>query len=78
MVEPAIAQLFMATHAGMTTEDFEMGSKRHACFLRADLAPPTLPSESIIGAGSSSFDQVRFTTEVLIAVLPHLEALGVV
>jgi len=58
--------------------DFEKGSKLHACFVRAGLAAPTLRSEAIIGAGSNSLDQVRFTTDVVIAVLPHLETLGIV
>jgi len=58
--------------------DFEMGSKLHTWFLRAGLAAPTLRSEAIIGAGSNSLDQVRFTTDVVIAVLPHLETIGVV
>ena len=58
--------------------DFEMGSKLHTCFLRAGLAPPTLRAEAIIAAGSSSRYQVRFTTDVVIAVLPYLETLGVV
>ena len=58
--------------------DFEMGSKLHLCFVRAGLAAPALRAESIIGAGSSSFDQVRSMADVVIALLPHLEAIGVV
>jgi hypothetical protein len=46
-------------------------------FVEARIAPgaPTLRSEAIIGAGSNSFEQVRFTTDTLIALLPHLETL---
>lgn len=58
--------------------DFEMGSKLHAAFVGAGLAPPTLRSEAIIGAGANGFEQVRFTTDVVVALLPHLETLGVV
>jgi hypothetical protein len=58
--------------------DFDMGSKLHTCFLRVGLAPPTLRAEAVIAAGSSSRDQVRFATDVVVAVLPHLETLGVV
>jgi SAM-dependent methyltransferase len=67
-----------AVRASTHAIDLEMGSKLHACFLRAGLAAPTLRSEAIIGAGSNSLDQVRFTTEGVIALLPHLETLGVV
>ena len=56
--------------------DFEMGSKLHTAFVRGGLAAPTLRSEAIIGAGSNSFEQVRFTTDTVIALLPHLEMLG--
>jgi SAM-dependent methyltransferase len=58
--------------------DFEMGSKLHTAFVRAGLPAPALRSEAIIGAGSNSFEQVRFTTDTVIALLPHLETLGVI
>ncbi len=56
--------------------DPEMGAKLPAVYAAAGLLAPKLAMETVIGAGASGGDQVHFTTDVLVTLLPELERLG--
>ncbi len=56
--------------------DTEMGAKLPAVYATAGLTPPKLAMETVIGAGAGSAEQVHFTTDVLVTLLPELERLG--
>jgi len=56
--------------------DPEMGARLPAVFAAAGLPAPKLAMESVIGAGAGGAEQVHFTTDVLVTLLPELERLG--
>jgi SAM-dependent methyltransferase len=56
--------------------DSEMGVKLPLVYTSAGLPEPTLAMETVIGAGVNSADQVHFTTDVLVTLLPDIERLG--
>jgi SAM-dependent methyltransferase len=56
--------------------DPEMGAKLPAVYAAAGLRPPRLAMESVIGAGAGGAEEVHFTTDVLITLLPELARLG--
>jgi SAM-dependent methyltransferase len=56
--------------------DPEIGAKLPAVYAAAGLPAPKLAMESVIGAGAGSAEQVHFTTDVLVTLLPELERLG--
>jgi len=58
--------------------DPEMGAKLPTVYAGAGLRPPRLVMESVIGAGAGGAEQVHFTTDVLVTLLPELEMLGLV
>jgi SAM-dependent methyltransferase len=57
--------------------DLRMGIKLHATFVAAGLPEPTLRSESVIGGGKSSADQVHFKTDLACTLAAKMERLGV-
>jgi SAM-dependent methyltransferase len=56
--------------------DTEMGAKLPAAYAAAGLPAPKLAMETVIGAGAGSAEQVHFTTDVVVTLLPELERLG--
>jgi SAM-dependent methyltransferase len=56
--------------------DSEMGAKLPAVYAAAGLPAPKLAMETVIGAGADSAEQVHFTTDVVVTLLPELERLG--
>lgn len=64
--------------AGFTAggADTEMGAKLPAVYAAAGLPAPKLAMETVIGAGAGGAEQVHFTTDVLVTLLPELERLG--
>lgn len=58
--------------------DMQMGMKLHSTFVAAGLAVPSIRYESVIGAGAHCSDQVHFTTDVAVTLLPDIERLGLV
>jgi SAM-dependent methyltransferase len=54
-----------------------MGSRLHAAFLGAGLAPPALRMEAMIGAGDGSADVLTIFSGVIRTLLPHIERYGV-
>jgi SAM-dependent methyltransferase len=64
----------------MTTNgaDMQMGMKLHSTFVAAGLPTPSMRYESVIGAGANSSDQVHFTTDVAVTLLPDIEKLGLI
>lgn len=58
--------------------DTEMGAKLPAVYTAAGLPAPKLAMETVIGAGAGSAEQVHFTTDVVVTLLPELERLGLV
>lgn len=58
--------------------DTEMGAKLPAVYAAAGLPAPKLAMETVIGAGAGGAEQVHFTTDVLVTLLPELERLGLV
>jgi 2-polyprenyl-3-methyl-5-hydroxy-6-metoxy-1,4-benzoquinol methylase len=58
--------------------DMQMGMKLHSVFAAAGLSTPTMRYESVIGAGANCSDQVHFTTDVAVTLLPDIEKLGLV
>jgi SAM-dependent methyltransferase len=58
--------------------DTEMGAKLPAVYTAAGLPAPKLAMETVIGAGAGSAEQVHFTTDVFVTLLPELERLGLV
>jgi SAM-dependent methyltransferase len=58
--------------------DPEMGAKLPTVYATAGLPSPKLAMESVIGAGADGVEQVRFTTDLLVTLLPELERLGCV
>lgn len=58
--------------------DTEMGAKLPAVYAAAGLPAPELAMETVIGAGAGGAEQVHFTTDVLVTLLPELERLGLV
>lgn len=56
--------------------DTEIGAKLPAVYAAAGLPAPKLAMETVIGGGAGSAEQVRFTTDVLVTLLPELERLG--
>ncbi len=53
-----------------------MGAKLPVVYAAAGLRAPKLAMETVIGAGAGSSEQVHFTTDVLVTLLPELERLG--
>jgi SAM-dependent methyltransferase len=58
--------------------DPEMGAKLPSVYAAAGLLPPKLAMESVIGTGAGGVEQVHFTTDLLVTLLPELERLGCV
>ena len=58
--------------------DPEMGAKLPSIYAAAGLLTPNLAMESVIGAGAGGVEQVHFTTDLLVTLLPELERLGCV
>jgi 2-polyprenyl-3-methyl-5-hydroxy-6-metoxy-1,4-benzoquinol methylase/ketosteroid isomerase-like protein len=58
--------------------DMQMGLKLPSTFVAAGLPTPAMRYESVIGAGANSSDQVHFTTDVAVTLLPDIEKLGLV
>ena len=56
--------------------DSEMGAKLPAVYGAAGLPAPKLAMETVIGAGADSAEQVHFTTDVVVTLLPELQRLG--
>src|SRR5262249_36569153 len=56
--------------------DSEMGAKLPAVFAAAGLPEPKLAMETVIGAGAGSAEEVRFTTDIVVTLLPELERRG--
>lgn len=88
--EPTWTHAFSAPHVsswqrccGLVVEgltaggaDPEMGTKLPAVFTAAGLPAPKVAMETVIGAGAGGVEQVHFTTDVLVTLLPELERLG--
>jgi 2-polyprenyl-3-methyl-5-hydroxy-6-metoxy-1,4-benzoquinol methylase/ketosteroid isomerase-like protein len=64
--------------AAMTAKgaDMQMGMKLARTFAAAGIGIPTLRHESVIGAGSASADQVHFTADIALTLLPDIERLN--
>jgi SAM-dependent methyltransferase len=56
--------------------DVDMGAKLPAVYAAAGLPAPKLAMETVIGAGADSAEQVRFTTDIVVTLLPELEKHG--
>jgi len=56
--------------------DSEMGAKLPAVYAAAGLPAPKLAMETVIGAGAGSAEQVHFTTDIVVTLLPELERHG--
>jgi SAM-dependent methyltransferase len=58
--------------------DTEMGVKLPSLYTSVGLPTPTLAMATVIGAGANSAEQVHFTTDVVVTLLPDVERLGLV
>ena len=58
--------------------DMQMGMKLPSTYVAAGLPIPSMRYESVIGAGANCSDQVHFTTDVAVTLLPDIEKLGLV
>jgi SAM-dependent methyltransferase len=56
--------------------DSEMGVKLASVYGSVGLSAPTLGMATVIGAGANSAEQVHFTTDVVVTLLPDIERLG--
>jgi len=56
--------------------DSEMGVKLPSLYGSVGLPAPTLAMATVIGAGANSAEQVHFTTDVVVTLLPDIERRG--
>ena len=61
----------------LTGSDPLMGIKLFATFIAAGLPGPSMRQESVIAGGVSSSDQVHFEMDVVRALVPEMERLGI-
>ena len=55
----------------------QMGVKLNETFVKADLPPPTMCLEALIGSGTISAGELFLTVELVATLLPEMERLGV-
>jgi SAM-dependent methyltransferase len=58
--------------------DMQMGMKLSALFVAVGLPAPSMQLVSVIGGGDHSSDQIHFTVDVAVTLLPQMEELGLV
>jgi SAM-dependent methyltransferase len=54
-----------------------MGAKLHSTFVGAELRPPSMRLEALIGGGANSSDPLHLIADLVATLLPEMERLGV-
>src|SRR5258706_6857202 len=57
--------------------DTRMGIKLYSTFVAADLPPPRMRLEALVGGGANGLDLLRLAADLVATLLPEMERLGV-